>query len=240
MDTKCQAFDPHCKLKANEVHIIKAELSQDPALIEKYWQSLSEDEKHRANQFKFSKHRAHFIIARGILRSILSIYTGITAQSLEFAYEEHGKPYLKFNPGSLQFNLSHTDGMALYGLCLDAKIGVDIEALKACETLELAKRFFAQDEHQSLSDMPETERQKIFFHIWTQKEAFIKALGSGLFQALDEFSVSSISPGQLLSCRIAGEQLSDWHLETFTIQGLQAAYATKQRVKNACYWQWVN
>jgi 4'-phosphopantetheinyl transferase len=41
-----------------------------------------------------------------------------------------------------------------------------------------------------LANLPETERTRGFFAVWSRKEAFVKALGTGIAHRLGSFSVS--------------------------------------------------
>ncbi|MDO8953597.1 MAG: 4'-phosphopantetheinyl transferase superfamily protein [Gammaproteobacteria bacterium] len=242
MSITWQPLDSSPALKASEVHLIAASLSEDPAVANHYWEILSSEEQARANQFRFAKHRSHFIMARGILRHILAGQTGIQPKAIEFRYLEYGKPELLQNTSpALQFNVSHSDAMALYALTLEHSIGVDIEMIKPCNELELAKRFFAQDEYKALHALSAKDRTNAFFQIWTLKEAFIKALGTGLFQALDQFCVSAGAEGKLISCQDANGPTSDWYMRVFNYsEHYQAAFASKQAIKAVHYWQWQN
>ncbi|MDF2940877.1 MAG: 4-phosphopantetheinyl transferase [Gammaproteobacteria bacterium] len=211
------------KLNSNEVHLIAADLSENSELAV-YEGYLSSQEKQRAKRFYSFELRSHFIMARGILRKVLGDCLNISPEQIEFQYQDLGKPELKNYP-DLQFNLSHTGPIALYALSLKQPIGVDIERIRSCDELELAERFFAQSEYQSLLNLKPELRLDAFFQIWTQKEAYIKALGKGLAY-LDQFSVAD------------SEALKDWHLKVFDYQyEYKAAFATKQLVKHVGYWK---
>ncbi|PYX57058.1 MAG: 4'-phosphopantetheinyl transferase, partial [Acidobacteria bacterium] len=64
---------------------------------------------------RFDKNRHEFIVRRGMLRTLLASYLGGSAAGLGFTYSAHGKPRLEEakNPGTLTFNLSHSDGVIL-------------------------------------------------------------------------------------------------------------------------------
>ena len=122
---------------------------------------------------------------------LLASYLGTPPAELCFAYSAHGKPNLAAPSGELEFNVSHSAGIALFAFCQRRKIGVDVERIRRdLNVQDIAKRFFSPEERQELFRMPATARYKAFFSCWTRKEAFVKALGEGLSCPLDSFDVS--------------------------------------------------
>ena len=101
------------ELRADEVHVWLATLDEYPADSLKLL--LAEDELARAARFHFDKDRNHYIVARGWLRKLLAAYLGLGAAELRFSYAEKGKPALEESQrSSLNFNLAHSHGMAVY------------------------------------------------------------------------------------------------------------------------------
>lgn len=138
---------------------------------------LNADEKLRAESFYFERHRRRFITARAMLRYILSCYLIKDPQDIVFQYGLHGKPFVIYD---ITFNLSHSGDMAALGVGYTHEIGVDIERFSTRPYLKLAQSFFAKEEMLWLNRVPEAMSPLIFFKVWTQKEAFIKAIGAGL------------------------------------------------------------
>ena len=199
-------------LKKNEVHLWRAELDRD---VQPFASILSADETLRAERFYFEQHRQRFIVGRGILRNILSRYLAIEPAQLQFEYGSRGKPELSqvFSGAKLQFNLSHSQGLALYGFTCDRRIGVDLEYLRPVpDAQKIAQRFFSDSESASISALPPSEQQKAFYRGWTGKEAYLKATGEGL-AGLEQVEVSPF-PDELRLIRI-GEDVqaaSRWTL----------------------------
>jgi len=81
-------------LSPSEIHVWRANLDINLSLQKKFWTTLSDDEKRRAERFRFSHLRVHYIASRGILRQLLSRYLSVSTQSLRFEYGEQGKPSL--------------------------------------------------------------------------------------------------------------------------------------------------
>jgi 4'-phosphopantetheinyl transferase len=59
----------------------------------------------------------------------------------------------------------------------------------------IAATFFHPLEYTSLMNAPDEVRMEVFFTLWTKKEAYLKALGTGLSVPLDSFSVSTAPDG---------------------------------------------
>ena len=101
----------------------------------------------------------------------------------------------KLGDGTLRFNLAHSHELALYAFTRGREIGVDIEYLRALpDADQIADRFFSARENATLQALPASQRRQAFFNCWTRKEAYIKAIGKGLSQPLDQFEVS-LAPG---------------------------------------------
>lgn len=174
-------------LVENEVHVWRAPLDIAPeklAVLDTY---LTPDEHERAARFRFDRHRARFIAARGSLRSILGIHLGCASSRLRFAYGEHGKPRLAEPAGTgIEFNLSHSADLALCAVTTGREVGVDVEFVKPEGSwLRIAQSYFSDEEAVLLSKLPGTEMREKFFELWAEKEARMKALGVGLRFPLD-------------------------------------------------------
>jgi len=184
---------PKVEISQDEVHVWCASLIQDEAVVAKLWQLLTPDERRRAERYYRVRDQRQFIVARGVLRQILSRYLQIPPNVLKFNYSSYGRPSLpeEFNPAGLVFNLSHSGDLALYAFTCGRSVGIDIEIVREdFATLEIAEQFFSQDEVSALKSLPKDLQAIAFFNCWTRKESYIKALGEGLSHPLDRFSVS--------------------------------------------------
>lgn len=208
-------------IKNSEVHIWLLSLKDNINNLKDLNSFLSEDEIERAGKFHFEKDRNNYIIARGTLRKILSLYLKIEADKIEFSYNSYGMPYLnnKHN-SSLKFNLSHSGNFAIYTFTYNKNIGIDIEYISeslSCE--EIADRFFSPEEVAMLKSVPEDKKKRAFFNCWTRKEACIKAVGKGLSMPLSDFTVSLIpgEPPGLIYVKDKPEAPSQWTLKELEI-----------------------
>ena len=207
-------------LADNEVHLYQVFFSKQKQHLHDCMQMLSDTEKNGAARFRFETDRAHFIIAHGMLRKVLSRYLDVAPSRLRFSYGVCGKPVLEGMPGgcSLCFNMSHSHDIALFALAWNSRIGVDVEYIRFIPDAEvIAKRFFAPQENSAFSAVPPDKKLEAFYNCWTRKEAFLKATGDGLSRRLDSFTVSLVpeEPPRLLSVEGDPLETSRWHLSAF-------------------------
>jgi 4'-phosphopantetheinyl transferase len=139
---------------------------------------LNQEERGRAERFRFPVHRERFIRGRGMLRRLLAAYLETDPAAITFEVGEKGKPYL---PGSaIHFNLSHSEGRAVLAVSRLPSIGIDIECFDRKVNVDgLSRRCFRESEISGLLELPEEEKRRAFFWIWTAKEARMKATGEG-------------------------------------------------------------
>ncbi len=198
---------------------------------------LSSDEVTRANHFRFSKDRERFIVARGMLRIILSRYLECTPCEVDFCYGPHGKPALaEEGKDSLHFNLSHSEEIVLYGIATDREIGVDIECIREdIPVMQIAAHFFSPREYTALCALPAQARVAAFFYRWTGKEAYAKAVGQGLSLQLDDFGAPAVPNEQPVVMRVT-QGASDWSLHQFMpVPGYVAAVAAEGQYTLQCF-----
>jgi len=188
---------PHdFELLPGQVHIWSAKLDQPDSCLQTLYETLSKDERDRAERFVFEKDRRRFAACRGILRLLISRYQGVKADNISFIYGNNGKPALdaSYNGEALYFNLSHSSDLALYAFTRDNEVGVDVEYMRDISDMgQIAERIFTAREIEAFLLLPEEEKKGSFFTSWTRKEALVKAIGKGLTLPLDRFEASLLS-----------------------------------------------
>ena len=196
---------------------------------------LSIDEQQKADRFYFKQHRERYILRKYALRQILSKYLTSHPKDILFVHNHHQKPSLQDNPDNLQFNMSHSNNMALLVIAKKHLIGVDLECLKPIENiLNIANNFFAPEEISQFSLVPSQQKLKTFYKIWTSKEAFVKAIGYGLSCPLDTFSVPFLSkdPIKIIKVNSSVAEASKWSLTSFDFNYLNNLYIVSIVSKN--------
>jgi len=231
-------------LGSNEVHVWRASLDELQPQRDSFLHTLAADELTRAQRFYFQTDRERFIAAHGVLRAILGLYLNREPKCLSFCYGSHGKPALAWEYGgdAIRFNMSHSQGVALYAVTRGREIGVDLEFMRCdLEVEQIAERFFSPCEIATLRALPAHLRKYAFFLCWTRKEAYIKARGEGLSIPLDQFDVSLIpgEPAASLSTRPDADEALRWSLRGLTLaSGYSAALAIEGRGETLSCWQW--
>ncbi|MBO0862855.1 MAG: 4'-phosphopantetheinyl transferase superfamily protein, partial [Chloracidobacterium sp.] len=228
----------------DEAHVWRASLDQPANVIAKLAPLLSRDECHRAERFHRPADRRRFIAGRGILRKIISTYLALAPDKVRFAYNKYGKPFISddHNRGALSFNLSHSNGMALYAIASERRVGIDVENMREdFATLEVAERFFSKDECEAWKAVPRDQRTKAFFNCWSRKESYIKAIGMGVSYPLDEFTVSltpDVAPA-LLKVDADATEASRWNMyELDAGEGYAAALIVESPPVSLRRFQW--
>ena len=145
---------------------------------------LSEDELERAKRLRDDRVRGRWVAAHAFLRRALGRVTTEDHADLAFELGAAGKPALAGGP---RFSLAHSAGHAILAVCDDAEVGADLELVRAdLAEPPSAERFFSATERAELKALPEPERVRRFFQLWTAKEAYLKATGEGIAGGLAE------------------------------------------------------
>jgi 4'-phosphopantetheinyl transferase len=202
---------------------------------------LSEDELVRARRFHFERDRDDYILARGALRVVLGQHLRRDPALIRFVYGPQGKPSLDDADEDLEFNLSHTRGLALVAVTRGRAIGVDVEQVRPFEEVaELPSRIFSRRELAQFERLSPSDQQTAFFSAWTRKESLVKATGLGFTMNVQEVEVT-FSPGvaaQILQWPMGGAP-RDWTLREVDVPtGYAAAVAVKGSLREVVSRRW--
>lgn len=134
---------------------------------------------------------AHKLLRECLKKCGIAYEDGVTPLS----YIGRGKPYLAEHPDK-RFNLSHSDGIAAC-IVSGRECGIDCERIKPYR-INVLRRILSEKEQKMFEDTPKSKRDLLFFRLWTLKESYIKAIGTGLTFPMSkaEFSFEN---GEILS-----------------------------------------
>lgn len=185
-----------------------------------YQSLLTPDELERYGRFVDDADRTRFLLARAMVRTMLSEYVPRAPHEWRFRIEEYGRPEVaELPPGApdLRFNLSHTPGLVACAVTVGRDIGVDVENVNRTLTHPVPERFFSPREVADLRALSEEEQSVVFFDYWTLKESYIKARGLGLALPLRHFTFIR-RPGSAPAISFAPElhdDASSWQFAQF-------------------------
>jgi 4'-phosphopantetheinyl transferase len=227
----------------HEVHVWCASLQQPATVVDQLMPLLSVDEKDRVLRYRFEHLKKSFIVARGVLRILLSRYLHLQPAQVEFTYLREGKPQLSENHAQkVFFNLSHSYELVLYAFNSIRNVGIDIEHIRPMDDLELiAERNFSSREIAELKKLSPYKKTDGFFNCWTRKEAYIKAIGDGVSFPLQQFDVSvdPDEPAKLLSILGSEQAAVRWSMfELHPADSYAAALVVQGNGCKVLYREW--
>ena len=168
------------ELMTEEVQVWVASLAVSDERYNQLAASLPPDE----NDYAASLHPIagrRYVVARGILRNLLTGFTGTEPRKLRFNYGAAGKPSLSQHD-DIHFNISHSADLGLFAFSPDRPVGVDVENERPVRRLlDVAQRFMTEDELRMLAETPADKRNSAFLRSWVVREARLKAEGKGVW-----------------------------------------------------------
>ena len=126
------------------------------------------------------------------VRRVLATHLGCCPDSVHVVTGLFGKPELA-RPASapaVEFNASRSGERCLVAVSHTGRIGVDIEHRRPIGDIDrLANMYFTPSEAATVRDLRGAQKLDAFFACWTSKEAYTKALGTGLLTPPETFEV---------------------------------------------------
>ncbi len=146
-------------------------------VIQRTLATLEPEAAKRCAAFVFEHSRREYLVTRALVRDVLAAHT---EGPLAFARSEYGKPSLD-PPRDLHFNLTNTKELVGCAIVRGWEIGLDAEPLDRGDTiLEIAETVFVASERDEIAGLGLGSRRRRAVEMWTRKEAYMKALGTGL------------------------------------------------------------
>ena len=226
-------------LAKGAVHVWRADLDIDPAGLDHLFAHLSIEEKARAARFVSPIDQNRFKVGRGVLRELLGGYLQLPPANICIEAAPFGKPVLRKRPGvvDVRFNLSHSQGLALYAFARQREVGIDVEKIQPEFAAEdIGEKYFSARERDNLRAIPSELRSEAFFLCWTRKEAYIKARGEGLHIPLDTFDVT-LTPNE--TAGLTSTDSDRWELHSFHPRpGFVGALVVEAPQSRLQFWEW--
>jgi len=133
--------------------------------------------------------RAEWLLGRSLSKQLVQRYFEVTRQHVPDRREigilpsATGAPIVHIDgtPQPIALSISHSQGAALCALTPDVglRIGADVERISGRDDAFLLD-FFTEAERSELASVAETDRPMLATAIWSAREAYYKAAGTGL------------------------------------------------------------
>lgn len=168
------------------VHVWIVPLDMPPQDAARCRDALDDGERARAASYQSPLDRRRFTIAHGALRILAGRELNTAPTALRFTLGPHGKPALAPPWSALHTSLSHSGTLIAAAICAGRPVGVDIQDLvPSLDTVALSGRFFPPGEAGYVAAGHDaSDRADRFAHLWTRKEAVVKAAGGRLWPNL--------------------------------------------------------
>jgi len=182
---------------------------------------LSESERKRADRFQIRPRSQPVHRPPRMLRMILGRYLNIEPSRVALSYESRGKPLLSGSAvmPPFHFNLSHSNGLALIAGTRKAALGVDVELVRFVPKRTRSPRnSFPRAKAPRSTPFLQSRKWRRFSIVWTRKEAYLKATGEGIADALPRIEVSLTrgQPARLLKINVTRWQPRSGHSATWS------------------------
>ena len=136
-----------------------------------------------------------------MVRTVLSLHVpSVSPETWQFRRSDFGQPLISFPKecSDWRFSLSHCRGLAACLIARGTEVGVDVEPVDRSADMEaIARQFFHSDEVEMLRRTPAADRQTAFIRLWTLKEAYLKARGTGLSTPLSHCAFDVRNPDRI-------------------------------------------
>ncbi len=216
--------------KRGDIVILHVDLTPDQAREAEALSWLNNAERVRRQRYRHARPRREFALCRAALRAALCGQFGCRNDQLAFGASRYGKLFALLDdaPAPISFSVSHSGKHGLIALAPEGRLGVDVEERTARHDPDgEIRKVFAPGERAQLASASGDRKRRLFFALWTMKEALIKALGTGLSLNLSQFE---IPPGMYSGARASRFRFPhlpgvEWRLENLGNEHFAAALA---------------
>jgi len=181
-------------IKVFVVQLEEAEYT--PEFMEILLQFLPEAGRERVRDRLNSSSKLHTVAGELLARYSVGQYLGKADQEINLVFGDKGKPHID-NLKNIHYNISHSGHYVVCAVAA-AELGIDVERVREVN-LRIAERFFSESEIIDLMARNEDDRMHYFITLWTIKESYLKAIGRGLTQHLNSFTICKKGDSYILT-----------------------------------------
>lgn len=171
---------------------LRAKLNED--VFQHLLNFIDKEKRERIKRFRRWEDAHRTLYADLLSRYIIMDTLDVDHRDISFSTNPYHKPFLnRFD--HFHFNCAHS-GEWIVCATDHSSIGVDIEEIKPID-LGVSLRFFSAEEHRALLLKKNLGRLSFFYTLWTLKESYLKAVGKGLYQSLNSFTIKFMENGKI-------------------------------------------
>jgi 4'-phosphopantetheinyl transferase len=166
---------PACR----DVVVRLVDMAADDDAVARAAASLTSDELARARRGTLPVHRRR-VLLRAALRSALADELGSEPAQVPLTTTPEGRPELALDGTGLDASCSASGAWGLVAVGRGRRVGVDVERVPPWNPDVLEEGWLSGSECRALTRLPPAARPVAATRAWTQKEAVLKARGTGL------------------------------------------------------------
>lgn len=180
----------------------------DPGTEDDILKYLPRQSSNRLAAMTNASNRLRSAAGEVLARYAVSEFSGLGNAEFFIETLPKGKPYVSSHP-DVHFNVSHSGDLVACAIS-GSDVGIDVEHTRRVN-YRIAERYFTKSEQEDLFNLNEPAREDYFFKLWTIKESYLKAIGTGLTRSLGSFSVIRQQERFILS----GAGTEQFHIQVY-------------------------
>ncbi|MEI7662024.1 MAG: 4'-phosphopantetheinyl transferase superfamily protein [Bacteroidota bacterium] len=142
---------------------------------------LNSERREHINSFLHAEDAIRSLAGDWLARIVLSEKLHLNFSEILIDHDENGKPFYNASSG-IHFNISHSGDWSVCAVS-ELPVGIDIEMVQPID-LSIARDCLTENEFETMTDFTVRKEQLDYFYtIWTIKESYLKAVGSGFSKA---------------------------------------------------------
>jgi hypothetical protein len=117
----------HANARDGATYVWWVDLQAADEMVDCVGPLLSREERSRADRIANNEAHREFVMTRSVLRLLLARYVGCAPEGLPLVIGPYGKLAVDAVGIGVEFNVTHSHGLALIGLSRHRHVGVDLE-----------------------------------------------------------------------------------------------------------------
>lgn len=168
-----------------QLFAVEMKYQESLCVMENYMPFLHPAKQKKISQLIRYEDKLRAFIADILIRALLCRKMNVKNDRIYFRFNSFGKPRLE-EEYDIHFNISHSGEWVVCAID-SVPIGIDVQKILPVD-LSIAERFFSKEEYRDLMSIDDKDKLHYFYDLWTLKESYVKAIGTGLSTPLDSIS----------------------------------------------------